>query len=124
MLEPKFPHKEPVDVPCGIDGDVQPCVVEQAVVITLICQRTVGASLVVDRFLWVREGLERLNGSPIIPWPRMSLILQRWRRWRWGGGSAVPVKASLGSPLVHLQPKENTKNGKVLAHGREYVDVD
>lgn len=87
MLEPKLPHKEPVDVPCGIDGDVQPCVVEEAVVITLICQRTVGASLVVDRFLWVREGLERLNGSPI---SRGQGCLSSSRGGE-GGGGAVEV---------------------------------
>ena len=119
-----------VNYPCRLNGDLQPLIEDQAVVVVpLVSNLTVYACLAFDRSTRVIEACKEWDGIFLaLSFPRV-LVVNWWRRSCTG---AAGVESLVRSPFIHLQPKftkENTKSanrdGSVVVIVRQfYVDID
>ncbi|KAF3552173.1 hypothetical protein DY000_02007773 [Brassica cretica] len=93
-----------IDEPCRLDGDLQPLIVEYAVIVVpRVNDRAVSTCHALRRFTCVVKAVkERDRFVFALAWPRV-LVAYRW--WWRCYATATYVKPSLRPPIIHLQPK-------------------
>ena len=119
-----------IDEPRRLDGDLQPLIVEYAVIIVpRVHDRAVSTCSALHRFTCVVKMVkERDRFVFVIAWPRV-LVANRW--WWRSCATAAYVEHSLRPLSIHLQPKTINENrssvrfdGLVQYRSTELVDVD
>ncbi|KAF3486207.1 hypothetical protein F2Q69_00054916 [Brassica cretica] len=134
VVEVRFDAQSPdhvwVNKPRWLDGDLQPLIVEYAVIVVPhVLDRTVSTCRALRRFVCVVKVVkERDRFVFALEWPRV-LVANRWW-WRSCATSAY-VEPSLRPPFIHLQPITiNEYRNSVQFDGleqyrsTELVDVD
>ena len=98
-----------IDEPRRLNGDPQPLIVEDDVIVVLrVLDRTVSTGRTLRRFTSVSEVVkERDRFVFMLAWPRV-LVANRW--WRRSCAAAAYVEATFCPPFIHLQPKTINKN--------------